>query len=180
MKSTRDTIRENLKIKFAYLESELEVYQKLTAVLESYNGKKVDKRIQQLVQEALPKYHVHYYKQDYYIRLAIEKIGYIHRDKRFLIPIHYMQNGVKFDFEKFDGKDKIPGILHRKLATKKLIAESEPDNANRDIEDLLILMQEMKNYIAMFHAHLQRYQKLKSYLDVEDSALIRETAEFLD
>jgi hypothetical protein len=56
MKSTRETIRENLKIKFAYLESELEVYQKLTAVLESYNGKKVDKRIQQLVQEALPKY----------------------------------------------------------------------------------------------------------------------------
>lgn len=176
MKSTVESVRAKLKAKFLYLESELEVYRILTGVLEAYNGKKVDKRILELVQEALPKYHVHWYKQDYYIRLRIDKIGYsINKDKSFMISIHYQHHGPKFDFEKFEGQHRIPTILHRKLLTKQLLSEDDTK-----IEKLLSVMQNMHDLISRFHGALRPFSQLVEYLEVEDKAIILETKTLLE
>src|SRR4051812_30583741 len=102
MISDLQSVKHRIKKELEIAESKLYVYERVTSVCEEFDGKRIDKKMKDAIEQALGnQYRTHYYRDGHYTRVVVQHIGMIHQAKQFQLVLHYAKNGDKFQFDKF-------------------------------------------------------------------------------
>lgn len=170
--TTLINLKERIQKRITHVQHMVNVYNTLASTLEPLHGKKVTKRFETICQNALPDWHVRYYKEDVNAVLQVTAGKYKyqldskHTDWRFYI--HYWKNGAEFDFEKQGWVDHLLSmnaeLMDLRLFLKPML---EPE-----IEAFFERVEDMKGYIRAFNKYLQSFHRITHMMDDSDYKFI--------